>query len=130
MKVIALRLHPGDDVRAKLDSGLPGGVGAGFVLNAVGSLATAMIRFAGAPAATRIDGPLEVLSLSGTLTHDGCHLHAAVADARGAVTGGHVGAGCIVHTTLEIVIGITDEIAFAREHDAATGYRELTIKPR
>jgi predicted DNA-binding protein with PD1-like motif len=127
MNVIALRLRPGDDLRAKLEAALPQAAGAGFVLSAVGSLSPGLIRFAGAADATRVEGPLEVLSLSGTIAKNGCHLHIAVADARGTVVGGHVSAGCIVHTTLEIVIGATDEFAFAREHDAATGYPELTI---
>jgi hypothetical protein len=48
MKVVPLRLQPGDD-----------------------------LHLAGAAEATAIHGELEILSLSGTLSPDGAHLHIA-----------------------------------------------------
>jgi predicted DNA-binding protein with PD1-like motif len=85
---------------------------------------------AGATEATAIHSELEILSLSGTLSPDGAHLHIAVADSQGAVIGGHLCAGSLVHTTAELVIGLLPEWRFSRELDLATGYAELRITPR
>jgi hypothetical protein len=120
----ALRLNPGDDLRAALEaSGRTG-----FVVAGIGSLTQAQLRFAGEPGPTRIDGPLEILTLSGSLTPDGAHLHASVADARGRVLGGHVCAGCEVRTTAELLISQLPAGSLARALDAATGYAELVVR--
>jgi uncharacterized protein len=52
----------------------------------------------------------------------------SVADAQGSVVGGHVLPGCIVRTTAELLVAWLDGWAFAREHDAATGYDELVVR--
>ena len=131
MKVVPLRLQPGDDLRRSLE----GWMGeqqeqAGCVISAVGSLSVAQLRFAGAAEATTINGELESLSLSGTLSADGAHLHIAVADSRRAVIGGHLCPGSLVRTTAELVIGLLPEWRFSRELGTATGYAELRITPR
>lgn len=77
-----------------------------------------------------LDGPFELLALNGTLGPEGAHLHAALADAGGRVTGGHVLAGCVVHTTLELAIGVLPDLAFGRRPDPDTGHDELTVAPR
>ncbi len=128
MKVVPLRLQPGADLRRALE----GWMGeqeeeAGCVISAVGSLSVARVRFAGASEATVIRGDLEILSLAGTLSPDGAHLHIAVADSSGAVIGGHLCLGSLVHTTAELVIGLLPDWRFSRELDAATGCAELQI---
>lgn len=130
VRFCVLRLRPGDDLRGSLEDWTrANGVAAAFVAAAVGSLAVAQLRFAGRDAATRIDGPLELALLSGTLSPDGAHLHASVADADGRMSGGHVLPGCTIRTTAEIVVGVLPDLAFARGHDPETGYRELVIRP-
>ena len=129
MKVVPLRLQPGDDLRQALESWMgEQEEQAGCVISAIGSLSVAELRFAGAAAATTIRGDLEILSLSGTLSADGAHLHIAVANSKGAVIGGHLCAGSLVRTTAELVIGLLPEWQFRRERDPATGYAELAIK--
>ena len=131
MKVVPLRLQPGDDLRQALETWLgEQEEQAGCVISAIGSLSVAKLRFAGAAAATTIHGELEIISLSGTLSADGAHLHIAVADSRGAVIGGHLCPGSLVRTTAELVIGVLPEWRFSRELDTATGYAELRITPR
>lgn len=123
-----VRLHPGQDLRAALEALLAAhGQQAGFVVAGIGSLRVAMLRFAGAPAATALHGDLEILSLAGSLSVDGVHLHIAVSDAQGRVTGGHVGPGCIVRTTAEILVSFLPGRRFTRPIDAATGYPELDV---
>jgi predicted DNA-binding protein with PD1-like motif len=128
MKVVPLRLQPGADLRRALE----GWMGeqeekAGCVISAVGSLSLAKLRLAGATEATAISGELEILSLAGTLSPDGAHLHIAVADSSGTVIGGHLCAGSLVRTTAELVVGLLTEWRFSRELDPATGYAELAI---
>ena len=74
-------------------------------------------------------GDLEILSLAGTLSPDGAHLHIAIADASGAVLGGHLCNGSRVRTTAELVLGLLPDWQFSREHDTSTGYAELQISP-
>jgi predicted DNA-binding protein with PD1-like motif len=130
MHPVPLRLHPGNDLRLALQAALVAhGARAAFVLSAVGSLDAARIRLAGADEATGIEGDVEILSLSGTIAENGVHLHIAVATADGRVIGGHVAAGCIVRTTAEVLLALLPEWRFTREHDPATGYAELEIRP-
>ena len=54
---------------------------------------------------TAVAGPLEIVSLVGTLSADGCHLHASVSNGEGRTSGGHLLEGCPIYTTAEVVIG-------------------------
>lgn len=129
LRAFALRLAPGDDLRAHLEAVTAArGIRAACVVSAVGSLDKAFIRLADEPKASGFDGPFEIVSLSGTLSPDGPHLHISVADSNGIVIGGHLGAGSIVRTTAELVIGVLDGVSFSREQDARTGYKELVIR--
>lgn len=120
----ALRLSPGDDLRGTLEAGGR----TGFVVAGIGSLAHAQLRFAGEAGPTHIEGPLEILTLSGSLTPDGAHLHASFSDASGRVVGGHVCAGCEVRTTAELLLAPLPAGALAREFDPVTGFAELVIR--
>ena len=131
MKVVPLRLPPGADLRRALETWMAEQEEqAGCVISAVGSLSVAQLRLAGATQATAINGELEILSLSGTLSPDGAHLHLAIAGSSGAVIGGHLCVGSLVRTTAELVIGLLPEWQFSRKLDLATGYAELRISPQ
>ncbi|MBC7452706.1 MAG: DUF296 domain-containing protein [Massilia sp.] len=128
-----LRLSPGDDLRAGLvkafaDLSRTHGVTAGCVISSVGSLSRAVLRYAAEDRGTEIVAPLELITLSGTLSPDGVHLHASIADAQGRMTGGHLMPGCIVRTTAEVVLALLPEWEFGREVDAATGFKELVVR--
>ena len=120
----AIRLNPGDDLRGTLEVLAH----TGFVVAGIGSLTQAQLRFAGDPGPTRIEGPLEILTLSGSLTPAGAHLHASLSDAAGRVLGGHVCAGCEVHTTAELLVAPLPAGSLSRAIDPATGYAELVIR--
>jgi len=131
VQTLVLRLNPGDDLRASLDLALKQGGGeAAFVVSGIGSLRGASIRFAGAANATRIEGDLEILTLAGSLSPDGSHLHVSVSDAEGSVFGGHAAPGCTVRTTAEILVAWLPQWHFARTHDPATGYAELAPRAK
>jgi len=72
---------------------------------------------------------LEVVSLVGTFSRDGKHLHMTVSNENGDVFGGHLISGR-VFTTLELVIGVIQNVDFTREHDNATGYNELVVNQK
>jgi predicted DNA-binding protein with PD1-like motif len=128
METLPLRLHPGDDLRAAVVAALQAsGHQAGFVLQGIGSLRVAQLRYAGMPQPTALPGDLEILTLAGSIAADGAHLHMAVSDAQGRVLGGHVAAGCIVRTTAELLLAVLPGRRFTREHDPLTGYPELKI---
>ncbi|MNH42050.1 hypothetical protein D3C79_1036660 [compost metagenome] len=75
-------------------------------------------------------GTFEVISLNGTLELTGEHLHLSVSDPQGAMLGGHMMPGCTVRTTLELVIGELDALAFSRQPCALSRYDELHISSR
>lgn len=131
MRTLPLRLVPGDDLRTTLEdiarSRTPG---AAFVLQGIGSLSVAQLRYAGADDPAELRGDLEILTLAGSLSPDGAHLHMSVSDRDGRVYGGHVAKGCIVRTTAEILVACLEEHRFSRETDPATGFSELVVKPR
>jgi uncharacterized protein len=129
MQALPLRLYPGDDLRAAVEAVLSEGeVRAAFVIQGIGSLSVAELRFAGADLPTEIRGDLEILTVAGSVSPDGAHLHMSVADARGQVFGGHVSRGCTVRTTAELLLALLPEHAFSREADPSTGFAELVIR--
>ena len=99
------------------------------MVSGIGSLDGAWIRYAGASVATRVEGDLEILTLAGSLSPDGVHLHISVSDAQGRVVGGHVAPGCIVRTTAEILLALLPDLRFSRERDPASGWDELVVRP-
>jgi len=125
----AIRLLPGQDLREELikftkEKGLQ----AGFIQTCVGSLENAKLRLANENNITHFDGPHEIVSLVGTLSPSGVHIHLAVSDKKGNVVGGHLTSGSIVRTTAEIVIGHLRGVTFSTAIDEKTGCRELSIK--
>ena len=131
MQLLALRIEPGRDVRGALEALLcEHGAGAAFVLQGIGSLSVARLRLAGAGELTELSGDLEILTLAGSVSPDGAHLHMTLADAQGRVLGGHVGAGCMIRTTAEILLALLPDCRFGREQDPVSGFRELVIRAR
>ncbi|MBR7959783.1 DNA-binding protein [Burkholderia vietnamiensis] len=130
MQAHPLRLVPGDDMRASIEQALRRlDAYAGFVIQGIGSLSVAQLRFAGIDAPSELRGNLEILTLAGSVAPDGAHLHMSVSDAQGRVWGGHVASGCVVRTTAEILLVLLPAHRFSREPDAGTGFNELVIRP-
>jgi predicted DNA-binding protein with PD1-like motif len=129
MQTYPVRLSPGDDLRGALEDVLRElNLAAVFVLQGIGSLSVAQLRFAGVEEPSELRGDLEILTLAGSISPNGAHLHMSVSDSRGQVLGGHVAHGCSVRTTAEILLALLPEHRFSREHDAHTGFAELVIR--
>lgn len=127
----ALRLHPGDDLHTSLfDYARQHQLRAATVVSCAGSLNRATVRFANQPDGTVVAGPLEIVSLSGTLETTGGHLHIAVSDGKGSTVGGHLMPGSPIYTTAEIVLLELPALEFRRERDPVSTYDELAIHRR
>ncbi len=130
MKTLALRLHPGDDLKASLDSFVSTQhLSAACVVTCVGSLGRAVLRFADQEDPSTLQGKFEIVSLTGVLSVHGSHCHIAIADSKGRTTGAHLLEGCLVYTTAEIVLLALDDYVFLRSFDEQTSYLELEIQP-
>lgn len=129
MKTHVQRLLPDQDLKKTLiDTIQKNNISAACVLSAVGSLQIAQLRFANQKKSTTLQGPLEILSLQGTLSPEGVHLHLSVADENGHCWGGHLMEGCLIFTTCELVLAELKDFQFQRELDSQTGYKELVIQ--
>ena len=129
METLPLRITPGADLRRALEGSLAAPVvNAAFVISGIGSLRQARLRLAGKAEPDTIEGCLEILTLAGSLSGDGAHLHMSVANAEGKVTGGHVAYGCSVRTTAEVLLVLLPEWSFTRELDPHTEFLELIVR--
>jgi predicted DNA-binding protein with PD1-like motif len=124
-----LRLQPGVDLRRELERLVRDcELGSGFVIAGIGSIGAATIRLADDEAETVFAGFHEVLTLSGSLSQDGAHLHVIVASSSGQVIGGHLCYGNTVRTTAELLLLETPDWNLSRVVDEATGYKELFVR--
>jgi uncharacterized protein len=129
IKVRVLRLKPHDDLRGALeDFTRTHHLRAGYIITCVGSLDGAKLRLADQKDATTFSGKFEIVSLVGTLSPDGPHLHISLSDETGKMIGGHLVEGCTIRTTGEIVIGEATDLRFSRPLDPQTGFNELQIE--
>ena len=128
-KTFATRLHPGQDLKKEIQAFVvANNIQAGWICTCIGSLTGYHIRFANQKQGTKCSGHFEILSLSGTISKNGSHLHICISDNEGKTIGGHLLDENIIFTTGEIVLQSSDEFLFVREPDEATGFKELKIK--
>ena len=128
-RIIVIRLKPGKDLKLELESLMKKEkIEAGWIITAVGSLTNYSIRFANQPEANTAKGHFELVSLTGTLSKNGSHLHISISNENGETIGGHLVEGCIIYTTMEIVLEKSPEYIFDRMKDSKTGWKELIIK--
>jgi predicted DNA-binding protein with PD1-like motif len=125
---LVLRLNPDEDLKKKIASICEKNkIMAGAVVSVVGSLKNLNIRLANSNAFLKREEKMEVLSLQGSISVSGVHLHISVADNKGNVMGGHLMDENLIFTTLEMVILIFEDLIFDRKIDNHTGYKELII---
>ncbi len=125
----AFRLKPGQDLKMSIDSFVQTkNIQAGWIATCVGSLADYNIRFANQEKGYHDKGHFEIVSMAGTLSVNGSHIHVSLSDSTGKTVGGHLLEGCKIYTTAEIVIGELKDIVFARAKDGSTPWNELEVK--
>ncbi len=133
MKHVAFRLKKGQDLKKSIEqTAVEKNIKAGVLLSVVGCLSKAKLRMAGATAGNQVIneyvGPFELVSGTGTISDQGCHIHVAISDKDAKVIGGHLKDGCIVETTVEVVICVLEDTTFARLLDDETGFSELIVR--
>ena len=107
---------------------------AAYIATCVGSLQACTLRLANADRdrpneIKTYDQRFEIVSVVGTISCEGAHIHLGLADATGAGVGGHL-ISATVFTTAEIVLGEVPRLAFDRRFDDATGFKELVVQRR
>jgi len=124
------RLPPGVDLRGELERLAQADTQfCGFIICGIGSLESPLLRFADQERGVVLAGPQEVITLAGSVSKDGAHLHLVVADAEGHIRGGHLCHGSRVRTTMEILLLCPEGWQLGRERDPATGHLELSVSP-
>lgn len=127
--VYALRLKPGQDLRKEIENFVKGNkIQAGWIATCAGSLTHYNIRFANLPESNNGSGHFEIVSLTGTVSVNGSHMHISISDSTGHTIGGHLLEGCTVYTTAEIVLKSSPDLIFKREKDGTTKWEELQIE--
>ena len=100
---------------------------AGCVLSGVGSLTHATIRLANREFTSEYHGHFEIVSITGTVSIHGSHLHLSISDGDGKTIGGHFESGCKIYTTAEIVLAVFEDVIYKREFAEDSGYEELKV---
>lgn len=131
MKEFIFRLHPGDDLRLEIEKRVKQeGIQAGSILTLVGSLKQANLRLSDGKTEKLMKENFEIISATGTVSVNGCHIHLGLSRKKGIVVGGHLKPGTIVNTTAEVIILEFEKLVFNRVLDKSTGYRELIVEEK
>jgi len=127
--IYAFRLKPGQDLKQGIQQLVTEKqIKAGWINTCVGSLTDYTIRFANQPDGGTGSGHFEIVSLTGTVSVNGSHIHISISDSTGKTIGGHLMDGCKIYTTAEIVIGSSNSHVFKREKDGSTPWEELQVE--
>lgn len=128
-KTHVFRLKPGNDLKAEIEIYVRANhILAGWISCGVGSLTDFNLRFAGQREGSQGSGHFEIVSLIGTVSVNGAHIHMSISDPTGKMIGGHLLDRNLVYTTAEIVIQESEDFVFTREKDENTQWKELQVK--
>jgi uncharacterized protein len=127
----AIRLKPGMDLKKSIQAFVnEKKLHAAWIATCAGSLTNYSIRFANQQKSDSGSGHFEIVSLTGTLSDNGSHMHISISDSTGRTIGGHLQEGCIIYTTAEIIIQSTDKLLFKRAKDGTTLWEELQVEEK
>jgi len=132
MRYHTFRLKPQQDLFDSIEEFVKqNNIEAGCVLSSVGSLTHATLRLANRSYYNDYEGHFEIVSMTGTVSVHGSHIHVAISDGDGVTIGGHLVSGCKIYTTAEIVLLELDDVIYKREmYENDSGYEELTVYKR
>ena len=131
MKEHAIRLVRGMDLRKEIENYvIKNDIKAGAIVACAGCVSEVNIRIADGISEKKEKRDYEIVSLQGTVSVNGCHIHIVLSDQSLRTIGGHLKHGCIINTTAEIVILELESFIFSREMDNETGYPELKISKK
>ena len=107
METLPLELKPGQDLHLSLSELAVNQQLSGFVLGVVGNLSQATFRCPGQSQPTQMSGELEVITLNGTFSPSGVHLHLSLSDGACQVWGGHLEPGTVVLKGAQLLLGLS-----------------------
>ena len=129
MQPLPLKLAPGSDLRLSLEELAQHDGISGFVLGVVGNLTKASFQCPGQPEPTVLEGDLEVITLNGTFSPEGVHLHLSLSDGACQVWGGHLEPGTIVQKGVELLIGVLEQREGRPARQTAAPRIEIAVLP-
>ena len=106
MKLIRLTLLPKSDLKDEIIECSRNHNANGFVLGIVGDLSTVAFQCPNRDEITFLEGPLEIITVNGTVSPDNVHLHISVSDNECKLWGGHLEIGSKILKGAEILIGL------------------------
>ncbi len=129
MKIYTFRLKPDQDLFDFIENFVvENKIEAGCVLSSVGSLTHVTLRLANREYYNEYEGHFEIVSMTGTVSINGSHIHISISDGDGVTIGGHLVSGCKIYTTAEIVLAVFEDVVYQRELlENDLGYEELTV---
>lgn len=132
IKYIMMRLEPKSDLKLSLlEKMAQENIQSGSIVSAVGSLSHMRVRIADGKTTEEHHENMELISLSGTLTDGHIHAHLSAINGDMEVFGGHLLEGCLVNTTMELVLlDLSAVFENKRVLDPKTGYDELKVCPK
>ena len=99
-----------------------------YIATCVGSFERVVFRKGYDQTLFTLDGPFEIVSMEGTLSNKGMHIHTAVSDKNFKVYGGHIIAGTTVKHTAELIIIELSGHQLSRSKSEISGFKELQIQ--
>ena len=109
MRALPLHLEAGADLKASLEQLARQEQASGFVLSVVGNLSQACFACPGLDEPTQVQGELEIITLQGTLSPQGVHLHLSLSDPGCQVWGGHLEHGSVVLKGADLLVAFLDQ---------------------
>ena len=106
MEPKAIHLGPGADLRKSLEQLAQEEQAEGYVLSVVGNLSQAAFACPGKDQPTLLSGELEIITLQGTVSPKGVHLHLSFSDAECQVWGGHLEHGSTILKGADVLVGL------------------------
>ena len=129
MQPLPLKLAPGSDLRLSLEELAQRDGISGFVLGVVGNLTKVSFQCPGQAEPTVLEGDLEVLTLNGTFSPEGGHLHLRLSDGACQVWGGHLEPGTIVQKGVDLPIGVLEQREGRPARQTAAPRIEIAVLP-
>jgi predicted DNA-binding protein with PD1-like motif/glutaredoxin len=111
MHALPLHLGPGSDLRHSLEQLALEQQASGFVLGVVGNLSQAAFQCPGQSEPSLLRGDLEIITLNGTFSPQGVHLHLSLSDGSCQVWGGHLEHGTLVLKGADLLVGVLTQQA-------------------
>lgn len=108
MRAKPVHLEAGADLRSSLEAIAQRENAVGFVLSVVGNMSQASFACPGGEGPTVLQGELEIITLQGTVSPQGVHLHLSFSDAACQVWGGHLEQGSHVLRGADLLLGFLE----------------------